>query len=171
MKKKICILTTCFLLLLIGILVYFCYSQNIELAKLKKNMQIEAETYPEIYDVINSVSYNNLESFLEENNDSETIIYIGRSTCSDCTIFEPDFIEFINEYSLNKQIIYLSVTQIRNDDSKWEAFKIKYDLKYTPTVAIFKNGKVVTKVEWTPENGISINAVKEWFETNNLMER
>lgn len=39
---------------------------------------------------------------------------------------------------------------------------------YTPTIAIFQNNQLKEKIEWTPENGININAVSAWFEQNKL---
>lgn len=169
MKKALYIISICFLVLILSISMYFNYYQRNELAEIENYLQNEDSTYPEIYDKINSVSYNNFESFLENAKNTKTIVYLGRPTCSDCTLFEPALIEFINTYNLSEKIIYLNVAEIRQDEKGWEAFKMKYNLKYTPTVAIFENSEVISKVEWTPEGGITINAVKEWFESNNIL--
>ena len=170
MMKKIYNVITFTILLLLSIAIYFCYTQNIEISKLKENILAESTSYPEIYDTVISVNYNNFDLFLEQKKDSKVIVYVGRPTCPDCHMFEPLFIEFINQYKLNDQIIYLNVAEVRNNELEWDIFTSKYDLMYVPTIAIFENLEMIAKIEWTPEKGISIASVKDWFKSNNLIE-
>lgn len=126
------------------------------------------ETYPDIYNTINAISHTNFDEFLTAAGNNEVVVYIGRPTCSDCNLFEPSLIDFINSNSLNNQISYLNTSEIREDDHAWSEFKSKYNIIYTPTIAIFQNNQLKEKIEWTPENGININAVSTWFKQNKL---
>lgn len=167
MNKKRYITITIILVFLLLASILMNYTEFVKIEELENDLQTESVTYPEIYDIINSVSYNNLESFLKNN--EYTVVYIGRLTCPDCSIFEPAFIKLISDFDLEEQIVYLNVAEIRKDDVEWENYKSKFNFNYTPTVAIYENSTMITKIEWTPEEGLSINDVKKWLETNHLI--
>ncbi|MBD5545148.1 MAG: thioredoxin family protein [Lachnospiraceae bacterium] len=130
------------------------------LEKDQKIAELE-KSYPAIYDVLNSVTYEKFNELIQENR--EVYVYIGRPSCGDCQEFEPELIQIIQQYEKNQQIVYFNVHSIRQDDKEWETFKEKYNVQYTPTIAKFKQGKLIDKVEWTPEEGISIEDVKSWI--------
>lgn len=133
------------------------------LQKEEKIVELE-KAYPEIYDNLNSVTYDNFMDLI--NREEDTYFYIGRPSCGDCNDFEPVFIDLITERNMNKKIMYINVHSIRQNEEKWEEFKKIYNVQYTPTIAKFNSGKLVSKVEWTPENGINLEDVEVWIGNN-----
>lgn len=117
-----------------------------------------------IYDTLNSVSYTNLDSFISQ--EIDTYLYVGRPSCGDCVSFEPQFIEYLDEKNIYSTITYLNIEKTHSDDKEWEQFKKKYNIQYTPTIAKFNKGILISKVEWTPEKGISIPMISNWIENN-----
>lgn len=131
----------------------------------KENTELQEKleyTYPDIYNYLNSITVDTFKSKIENN--ESFIIYLGRPTCSDCNLFEPSFIHFIKDSSYKQKILYLNVAQLQKDESSWEAFKHNYELKYTPTLAYYEDGKLSTKIEWTPEDGIKMSKVIQWLD-------
>lgn len=120
------------------------------------------KSYPEIYDVLDSVTYKNFTQRINEGTD--VYVYVGRPSCGDCKGFEPELINAIKEKNLQDQLIYLNVQSICKNEEEWEAFKKNYHIPYTPTIAMFQGGKLTNKVEWTPENGINIVNVGKWLD-------
>lgn len=117
-----------------------------EIAALETTLLTEKTTYPEIYDTLNSISYLNFNAFLADNKDQKLIVYVGRPTCSDCSVFEPVLIDFIKNSNLSNQVIYLNVAQTRKNEAEWEKFKTAHNIIYTPAIAIFEGGKFNTKI-------------------------
>lgn len=120
-------------------------------------------TYPNIYNYINSVTVDNLSSFLEDN---RKVIYFGRPSCSDCDLFEPELIEIIEDRNLENEITYVNIDKIHKDKDDWYSFRKLYNIKYTPTLAIYENKKQVSKIEWTPKSGLSIKKLERWITTS-----
>ncbi|KPG72016.1 thioredoxin family protein [Enterococcus sp. RIT-PI-f] len=117
--------------------------------------------YPEIYDYMDSLSFESFEANVQN---SELLVYIGRTDCGDCTDFEPRFISMLEERSMNQRIMYLNVSKLRQDKNKWETFKDTYNVIYTPTLAHFKEGELISKVEWTPERGTVLSEFADWLD-------
>lgn len=132
--------------------------ENLE--KDKKIVELE-KSYPEIYDVLDSVTCENFDALVQE--DRDIYVYIGRPSCGDCQSFEPELIRLIQKYPECEQMIYLNTHSIRQNEKTWELFKQKYRVSYTPTIAKFRKGELIAKVEWTPEEGISIEDVESWI--------
>uniref|UniRef100_A0AAE9THX4 Thioredoxin n=1 Tax=Paenibacillus polymyxa TaxID=1406 RepID=A0AAE9THX4_PAEPO len=63
----------------------------------------------------------------------------------------------------------MNVHKIHKDKSQWNKFKEDYNVKYTPTIAEFRNGKLVDKIEWTPKRDLSTDAVKEWLTSKKII--
>lgn len=61
--------------------------ENLE--KDKKIVELE-KSYPEIYDVLDSVTCENFDALVQE--DRDIYVYIGRPSCGDCQNFEPELI-------------------------------------------------------------------------------
>lgn len=158
--KKI-IFTFIALLVLVSIVVVgneFNKNKN-EVKELEGKVDILTSSYPDIYNYINSVSYNNFASFLSDNKDKNALVYVGRPTCGDCTVFEPKLIQEIKENKLQGKMLYLNVAKIRKNEQEWDEFKSKYNILYTPTLAVFRNGKLIKQVGWTPSNGIDMDEI------------
>lgn len=167
MKKRVFLSVICFIFLsfFVGGTLYVSTIQkkkNQQITELKKEKE---SNYPEIYDVLDSITVVNFPTHI---NEKELVLYIGRPTCSDCNMFEPALIELIKEKNLEAKIYYLNISKLRDDEKKWEIFKEKYSIRYTPTLAKFTSGSLKSKVEWTPEYGISINQVEKWLDQNVL---
>ncbi|MBC1340711.1 thioredoxin family protein [Listeria welshimeri] len=146
------------LVLIVAIWIGFRNNKS-EVKKLETKVEVLANSYPDIYNYINSVSYNNLNSFLANDKDKNILIYVGRPTCGDCTEFEPQLIKQIKENKLQEKMIYLNVAETRKNEKEWEKFKNKYKILYTPTLAVFRNGKLVKQLGWTPSNGVNMNEI------------
>lgn len=144
-------------------LILACWGRVVfeNIRKDKKIAELE-KSYPEIYDVLDSVTYENFSQRIKEGTD--VYVYIGRPSCGDCQGFEPELINTIKEKNLQDQLIYLNVHSIRENEEAWEAFKENYHIPYTPTIAMFQGGNLTNKVEWTPENGINMVDVEKWLD-------
>lgn len=140
------------------------YSLNNEMKKKEEELIISKNNYPEVYDFIDAMTVESFKNKIEKQEDF--YVYVGRPTCGDCNAFEPELIELIEKYEIENQLKYLNVAKLRTQENEWETFKKNYDLLYTPTLAKFEQGKLVSKVEWSPESGISIKQVKKWIENN-----
>lgn len=156
-KGAICIV------ILLFILMGWHKAFEAEKKNLEKDQKIAEleKSYPPIYDVLDSVTYESFDDLIQE--DKAVYVYIGRPSCGDCQEFEPELIQIIQKYEMSRQIVYLNVHSIRQNEKEWEIFKEKYNVQYTPTIAKFKQGKLIDKVEWTPEDGISIGDVESWI--------
>ncbi|MGX7243951.1 thioredoxin family protein [Enterococcus quebecensis] len=139
-------------------------SANDELERQKEELTLAKKSYPEIYNYLNAVTVENFETKVADKEDF--YVYFGRPTCGDCNEFEPHLIGLIKEYKLQDSLVYLNAAELRKDEKAWELFKERYQLLYTPTLAKFEKGKLVSKEEWTPENGIAIENVEKWIMEN-----
>lgn len=160
MKLKMIIGSIIFLLTVtIGILI----NKNLINEKKIEEKQIELQSYyPKIYDSIDSITINSFEKSIK--NKEKLLVYVGRPTCSDCNLFEPLFINQINKNDWNSYITYLNVAKIKKNEHKWLEFKKQYHLNYTPTIAFYKNGKLVDKLEWSPNKVILNSELNKFIE-------
>lgn len=137
--------------------VYLIIKQN-EYLKLVEQSKKE---YPKIYDILNSITISSFDEKIKSK--ERVIVYVGRPDCSDCSAFEPRFIDYLNNIN-SKDLIYLNVSSIRSDEKKWDDFVNTFGIKYTPTIALFEEGELVDKVEWTPETGINLKEVEKFLD-------
>lgn len=139
-----------------------------ENATLTAEAEEDAASYPDIYNYLDSVTVDSFYSMIEDKEDFA--VYVGRPSCSDCQTFEPGFIEFLEENpSLQEEILYVNVSEVKEDEEAWAEFIEKSGgIQYTPTVALYEDGVLVDKVEWTPEKGITNEEVEVWI-TETLM--
>lgn len=129
---------------------------------LKSELKKEETSYPEIYDVLDSITQETFERKVLSKDDF--VVYIGRPTCPDCSGFEPQFINLIEELGVNEKIYYLNVAKISENKEEWNCFKELYGFQYVPTIAKIEQGKIVNKVGWTPENGIDVNEIRKYLQ-------
>lgn len=92
------------------------------------------------------------------------MVYVGRPTCGDSNQFEPHLIKTIKSKKLRSTIKYINVAQLKKDKDAWKDFTKKYGIRYTPTLAKFENGKLVKKVNWTPENGTDLDKFSRFLD-------
>ena len=130
---------------------------------ISKRSQIEKGSYTEIYSYLDSIT---ADTFREKNSKNENfLVYVGRDTCIDCNEFDPLLIDYLKSKPFRINLYYLNTKSIHENEESWRKFKEKYSIKYTPTFAEFNHGKLVDKIEWTPDEGISIENVNSWFLT------
>ncbi|ECB9787811.1 thioredoxin family protein [Listeria innocua] len=157
--KKLIFSVIILLALALSLVAWIEYNNKNEVKKLEAKVDKLASSYPDIYNYINSISYDNLDLFLNTKKDKNILVYVGRPTCGDCTEFEPKLIQQIKENKLQEKMVYLNVAKTRENEEEWNNFKNKYNILYTPTLAIFRNGKVIKQLGWTPSNGVDMNEI------------
>ncbi|MGX7263558.1 hypothetical protein DOK67_0001159 [Enterococcus sp. DIV0212c] len=140
------------------------YSLSAQVEEKETELVESKRSYPQIYNHLDAITLNTFENKVA--NQESFYVYVGRPTCGDCNDFEPDLIKLVKMHKLEDQLLYLNVAELRTNETKWESFKKTYDLIYTPTIAKFVNGKLDSKVEWTPEKGISVEQVNKWITDN-----
>ena len=91
------------------------------------------------------------------------IVYVGRPTCSDCELLDDRLISNIEEDSSLKKILYMNITIIHENKSKWNDFKSTYNIKGTPAFISIKNGEIKSNYSWTKENGFDFEVFMEWI--------
>lgn len=157
--KKLIFSVIILLALALSLVAWIEYNNKNEVKKLEAKVDKLASSYPDIYNYINSISYDNLDLFLNTKKDKNILVYVGRPTCGDCTEFEPKLIQQIKENKLQEKMVYINVAKTRENEEEWNNFKNKYNILYTPTLAIFRNGKVIKQLGWTPSNGVDMNEI------------
>ncbi|EAA0094394.1 thioredoxin family protein [Listeria innocua] len=168
--KKLIFSVILLLALTLGVVAWIEYNNKNEVKKLEAKVDKLASSYPDIYNYINSISYDNLDLFLNTKKDKNILVYVGRPTCGDCTEFEPKLIQQIKENKLQEKMVYLNVAKTREDEEEWNNFKNKYNILYTPTLAIFRNGKVIKQLGWTPSNGVDMNEINLFLKNTSNFE-
>ncbi|MCZ2259981.1 hypothetical protein KSU66_15890 [Sporosarcina sp. G11-34] len=121
----------------------------------------EDEKYLAVYDTVDFITHTSFEGLVSSGEDF--YVYISIPTCDECNIFEPKVINLINNNKLESPIFYLDAKDLIENEEKWEEFKELYDVLHTPVMARYSKGKLVDKVEWTSETGISIKDVDSWI--------
>ena len=149
------------LIILYGVFIIYNYKIKDENNILKESISNLEESYSQVYLELNSLTYNTFKEKVK--NKDRFYVYVGRPSCSDCNDFEDILIELLNKYDVIDNIYYLNRGNLRNNTYEWQEFKNKYNLMYTPSFAEFSEGKLKTKVQWTPEKGINKDEVESWI--------
>lgn len=122
----------------------------------------------EMYKYLDSMQLANFEA--KYNTGQKLVVYIGRPTCEDCNNFDKIFVKYIKQYDLSSKIIYVNVDELYKNKSKWERFKQTYDIKGTPSLVIYENKKVISKLDFEEMHGFTPDDIKKWMMKNNLAE-
>lgn len=101
-----------------------------------------------ITDVTQEIILTQFES--QWNSPNTNIVYIGRSTCSDCNLFEPKLIDLLQKNQALK-LQYLDAQKLK-DNGRWEEFKKQYDVHGTPTILIIQAGNIVASLDYEKKN-------------------
>lgn len=158
-KKNIVIGVLLFLVVALAIFSGYSFQKS---QSLSKRLTVANGIYPKIYDVLDSITVTNFENQI--NDGKNLVVYVGRPTCGDCNDFEPHLIKMIKSKNLSSTVKYVNVAQLKKDRDEWQRFTKKYRIKYTPTLAEFKNGKLVDKVNWSPENGTNLKEFNQFLD-------
>ena len=124
-----------------------------------KSKKTDSRGIKEYLEAITENEFNRL------NDEKKTsIVYVRRSTCEDCQLFEDRFIEDIKKNKKYWKIKYLDVNKLHSNDEKWRKFKRKNTISGTPAFLYFKNGKLINVYSWTEEKGFDYEKFKNWIE-------
>ncbi len=142
-----------FAIILISIFILFGCKQETSYMKIKG---IEEVTYEKLSEMKNSKV--------------QFLLYIGRSDCGDCNEFYPILEEYINTHD-NTGIYYINIKEMRDNARKetatqkekefYENFYEEFDVDWTPTLEIIRNGKIEKKYQYLDEDYIKIKDREE----------
>lgn len=160
MKKKTIFLSAILLVLLYSGITYYKYKQ---LILVNKKMEFKLKNINQAFKLTTQLDSITIDHFEQKmSSEKQFLIYIGRPDCADCSLFEPLFIKYLNRNKeVKDKLIYLDVIELEKNKKKWNKFKKKYKIKYTPTIAFYSKGELKHKVQWTPQKKLSISDVKK----------
>ena len=119
----------------------------------------EEEKQDEVKQGYEEISYNTLN---QKTNNGETFaLFIGRESCSACTIFKGILNNsYAKEYAKEATIYYIDTDKLT--DNEYAEFNSKYSYTATPTITIIVNGKFSTlnSVEGTGSYSDMIDMMK-----------
>lgn len=85
---------------------------------------------------IDEINYSDFKKLID---DKETfILYIGSTTCHNCTEFTPKFNNVLNKYNISS-VKKIELDKINSDDK--DEFNKKINVSGTPTVVFIENGE------------------------------
>lgn len=113
---------------------------------------------------LEKINYDKFNSLI--NNKETFIIYIGSSTCHNCTEFNPKFEKIINDYDI-KNVKYIEIDKF-SDDEKKEFNKI-INVSGTPTVVFIENGEEKSMTNRINGN-VSEDKIISRFKSNGYIE-
>lgn len=123
------------------------------------------------YRYLNSLTVNSFEQKINKKN-NVTFAYIGNNECSDCSFFFPTLKKTLVNKKLTDNIFYVNAQFLHRNKRSWLAFKKRYHFSQTPCLILFKNKKIISKLEWNPEKGIPESELNSWLEKNsNLIKK
>lgn len=111
------------------------------------------------------INYNELDDYLVENPDA--IIYVGILNDEDITKFEKKFKNSIKNNKINKEVLYLNITDELNSGKKISEMKDKYTVNYAnitdvPNIMVFEDGKIKT-IYSIRDNGYDVQKVEKFI--------
>lgn len=111
------------------------------------------------------INYNELDDYLVENPDA--IIYVGILNDEDITKFEKKFKNSIKNNKINKEVLYLNITDELNSGKKISEMKDKYTVNYAnitdvPNIMVFEEGKIKT-IYSIRDNGYDVQKVEKFI--------
>lgn len=110
----------------------------------KKNASTDEKDY-----YSNKISLEDLNKNIEDK--KEQVIYFYQTSCSHCQKVSPIVVPLAKDLNVDMKVI-----DIENLNAPWD----KYDIKGTPTIIHFKDGKEVSRISGEQ----SKEKFKEWFE-------
>ena len=143
------------ILIISFLLVYYLYMWSLAYKETKLNIPI-MDKYMEV------INYNELSDYLVENENA--IIYVSVLENSDIRNFEKKFKNVIKNNQLDKNILYMDITEVINDNK----IKIDMDSRYivnlvkmsdVPSIVVFENG-LLKSVYSISNNDYDIEKVK-----------
>ncbi|MBO0441852.1 DUF6568 family protein [Candidatus Enterococcus ikei] len=138
---------------------YYKYNQAMLTSQKKEEQLNELEQSVDIFAQLDSITPEHFENKVAAKD--EVLVYIGRPDCIDCNLFDLLLLNYLNQNKeIKNKLVYLNVAALRKSDKEWARFKEKYEVKYTPTIALYIDGKQKRKAQWTPDKPLTIQEVK-----------
>lgn len=157
-------------ILLVGI--YFLFRENTTLKRSNSTLKIEKQVVisnNETYGYLNSLTVNSFEKKIE--NGEDTFVYIGNSTCSDCSNFSKTLKKEVEEFPLKDSMYLVDITTIHSDKDRWLGFKKRYGFDQTPSFLLIEQGKVKSLFQWDEKKGLDEENFHNWLKQNELFIR
>lgn len=116
------------------------------------------------------INYNELEDYLLENKDA--FVYVSVLEDKKTRNFEINFKQTIIDNSLKKEILYLDLTEIYNNENKISIANKEYNIdnkniSNVPCILVFKDGNL-TKIYDIKENNYDVNKVEIFLEEEGI---
>ena len=91
-----------------------------------------------------------------------------------CRKFEKDFIKLIKKKNLQEEVVYRNLSNI-DQDAVVNNFNEKYNFKIAlttnyPAIVIFEDGKIVSMLQGTADEKLTISKTKQFIEINKIGE-
>lgn len=145
------------------LLLFYFYLWYLTYEESKLNSQI-MDRYLQV------INYNELEDYILEN--KEAYVYVSVLEDKNIRNFEINFKETIIDNSLNKEMLYLDLTEIYNDKNKIEAASKEYkfnnkNISNVPCILVFKDG-ILNKIYDIKENNYDVDDVEDFLEEEGI---
>lgn len=145
-----------------------------------RDLILEKTTHPEILYVDSEIIDNAI------SNKDDFVIMHTYSSCPDCSYCLPNVVvPFAQENDLSANIWIIDLNEIREDETKWQSYKDKYNLSnktnealgynngYVPTAQAYENGELVSASVYFNDTIELINnqyVITDSFYTNERVE-
>ncbi|WP_430603423.1 hypothetical protein IGJ02_000878 [Enterococcus sp. DIV0724b] len=142
---------------------YYKCNQAMLTSQKKEEQLNELEQSVDIFAQLDSITPEHFKNKMASK--EEMLVYIGRPDCSDCNLFDLLLLNYLDQNKdVKNKLVYLNVAALRKSDKEWAMFKEKYEVKYTPTIALYIDGKQKRKAQWMPDKPLTIRDVKRIVE-------
>ena len=153
------------LLLVVGLTIYLCECYKV--------YDKEQKTIPVIRGtLVSEITEVDLEPFLIEN--PSAIIYLCTASNDKCRSFEKDFKKLINKYNIQDTIIYLNLSNVKDQKKFVEEFNNNHEYKKGklttnyPAILLFDEGKLKMILQGKNGEKLKIQKVKDFIEINKV---
>lgn len=148
----------------IGLTIYLCKCYGV---------YNESKTeIPVIRGTLSEITSDDFEHYILEN--QSTKVYMCTASNQTCRNFEKDFIKLIKKKNLQEEFVYLNLSNI-DQDAFVNNFNEKYNFKIAlttnyPAIVIFEDGKIVSMLQGTADEKLTISKTKQFIEINKIGE-
>lgn len=158
LSKNHIILGLILIITIVIITYFFKWYSTYQESKLNKNILDE---------YLQVIRYNELETFLTENKDA--VIYVTKLKSQEIRSFEKKFKNIIIKYNLNNRILYLNVTDEKNDSFKIESITKNKSINDVPLLIIYKEGKIYS-IYNIKDNNYNINLLTNYLKEEGIID-
>lgn len=148
----------------IGLTIYLCNCYSVYNEGTKE--------IPVIRGTLSEITSEDFEHYILENQSAK--VYMCTASNQTCRNFEKDFIKLIKRKNLQDEIVYLNLSNV-DQDTFVNNFNTKYNFKIAlttnyPAIVIFEDGKIVSILQGTTDEELTISKTKQFIEINKIGE-